>query len=65
MISIVTQYKCDACRKSVCVSDSDNVPSWTTKTEVGDLCPSCSRSWENYKQSFIEKMRIENKEDLT
>ena len=66
MIQIVTQYQCDACKKSVCMTDTENgnIPSWTVKTEIGDLCPSCSKAWENYKQSFIEKMRIENKEAL-
>ena len=65
MIQIVTQYQCDACKKSMCMSEENpNVPSWTVKTEIGDLCPSCSKAWENYKQSFIEKMRIDAKEDL-
>ena len=64
MVDIVKRYVCDACRKEVCVKDSDNVPSWTTSTEIGDLCPSCSNAWENYKKSFVERMRLENKEVL-
>ena len=43
---------------------SENVPSWTVGTEIGDLCPTCSYAWENYKKSFVEKMRLDNKEAL-
>lgn len=64
MIDIVKRFKCDACGKEVCCSDSKNVPSWTVSTEVGDLCPSCSNAWENHKQSFIERMRKENGANL-
>ena len=65
MIDIVTRYTCDACHKTFCAhNEMDEAIGWAEKTEVGDLCPSCSNAWENYKQSFIEKMRIENKESL-
>lgn len=64
MVDIVKRYVCDACKKSICVDESSNCPSWTIKTEIGDLCPSCSNAWENYKASFVEKMRKENGESL-
>lgn len=64
MVDIVKRFVCDACRRQVCVTESENVPSWTTSTEIGDLCPSCTNAWENYKRSFVEKMRKENKESL-
>ena len=64
MVDIVKRFSCDACKKTVCVTESENVPSWTTSTEIGDLCPTCSNAWENFKKSFVERMRMENKEDL-
>lgn len=64
MIDIVKRYQCDACLKEVCVHESDNIPSWTTSTEIGDLCPACSTAWDSYKASFITNMRKANKEDL-
>ena len=64
MVDIVKRYICDACKRTVCVTESENVPSWTVKSEIGDLCPSCSNAWENYKKSFIERMRLENKENV-
>ena len=64
MVDVVKRFVCDACKKSVCVQESENVPSWTISTEIGDLCPSCSNAWENYKKSFIEKMRKENGESI-
>ena len=64
MVDVVKRYICDACKKTTCVAESDNIPSWTTKTEIGDLCPSCSTAWDNYKKSFIEKMRKENGEAI-
>ena len=64
MVDIVKRYKCDVCRKEVCVTESENVPSWTIETEVGDLCPSCSNAWSEFKKSFVERIRKENKESL-
>jgi len=64
MVDIVKRYTCDACKKTVCCADGNNIPKWTVETEVGDLCPSCSNAWENYKKSFIERMRKENGESL-
>ena len=64
MIDEVKRYICDACGKQVCVKNSENIPTWTVESEIGDLCPSCSTAWENYKSSFIEKMRKENGKDL-
>lgn len=59
----VKRYICDACKKTVCVGEDEILPDWE-KTEMGDLCPSCKRAWDNYKQSFVEKMRIDNKESV-
>lgn len=63
----VIRYTCDACGKELCLISKDGNPkplptnpAWTIKSEVGDLCPSCSNAWENYKKSFIERMRKEN-----
>ena len=64
MVDIVKRYVCDACGKQACTAESDNIPSWTVKTEIGDLCPSCSNAWENYKKSFIEKMKIANNKEI-
>lgn len=63
MIGIVKRYICDACNHQVCVGEAEDISDWVT-TEVGDLCPSCARSWENYKKSFVEQMRKVNKENL-
>lgn len=64
MVDIVKRYTCDACKKSVCCTDGDNVPAWTVHTEVGDLCPNCFSAWETWKHDFIERMRKENGESL-
>lgn len=64
MVDIVKRYKCDVCDKELCVNDSENVPSWIVKSEVGDLCPSCSYAWENLKKDFINRMRKECGKDL-
>ena len=64
MVATVKRYECDACRKVDCISEDENIKAWMLGTEVGDLCPSCARAWENYKQSFKEKMRIDNGADL-
>lgn len=60
MIDVVKRYTCDACGKSTCAADNENVPSWTVNTEVGDLCPTCYSAWESWKSSFVERMRKEN-----
>ena len=62
----VEQCVCDVCHKTI---NEEETPvrergEWVFETEVGDLCPSCARAWANLKQSFIEKMRIENKENI-
>ena len=64
MVNIVKRYVCDACLRELCVAESENIPSWTTSTEVGDLCPACSNAWENHKKSFIERMRIESGKEI-
>jgi hypothetical protein len=64
MVEDVKRYRCDACRNAVS-SDMEKVKqTWAINTEVGDLCPRCSRIWEEFKQSFIEKMRLDNNEDI-
>ena len=64
MVDTVKRYTCDACLKSTCVTESENVPSWTVKTEIGDLCPNCLSAWETWKTSFVERMRKESGESL-
>ncbi len=64
MVDIVKRYKCDVCDKELCVTESENIPSWIVSTEVGDLCPSCANSWENLKKDFISRMHKENRKDL-
>ena len=63
MQDIVKRYICDACRREECVSKDSEKEDWI-KTEIGDLCPSCARAWENYKSSFVEQMRKEHGEDV-
>ena len=60
MIENVRKYTCDACGKSVDMNEGDNIPKWTEKTDVGDLCPSCANAWETWKKDFITRMRVEN-----
>ena len=70
MIKVVTLCKCDACKKEVPIDicpdeDEPKLPGgWIKETEIGDLCPSCAEAWKNYKKSFIEKMRMDKKEDI-
>ena len=63
MIGIVKRYVCDACRCEECVGEDEVKEGWT-KTEEWDLCPSCTRAWQNFKSSFIEQMRKEHREDI-
>lgn len=66
MIKAVNLITCDACKKKIEL-DSDNkiIPDgWTNSGDLGDLCPSCSTAWNNLKQSFIEKMRMNSKESI-
>ena len=63
MIGIVKRYVCDSCKKVVCVDPEAEAEGWT-RTEVGDLCPSCVTAWENYKESFVVQMRKENKQSV-
>lgn len=60
MVANVKQYVCDLCKKQVTEDQIKADEKWALNTEVGDLCPRCARSWEGFKQSFIEKMAIEN-----
>lgn len=66
MVKDMLALICDACKKQVEIDrETKEYPEkWIKGCEIGDLCPSCANAWKNYKQSFIEKMRIENKEGL-
>jgi hypothetical protein len=63
MVGIVKRYVCDACKREECVGETEENTEWV-RTEVGDLCPACSRAWDNFKASFVEQMRKVNKENL-
>ena len=63
MIGLCKRYICDSCKKQECVDPEGVAEGWVT-TEVGDLCPSCARAWDNFKESFIERMRKDNGESL-
>ena len=60
MVEEVKKYTCDACGESKDMANSSQVPSWTVKTDVGDLCPKCASAWETWKHDFIECMRVKN-----
>ena len=59
MISKNLKYQCDCCGDMAFMpEDSKESPQgWRITTEVGDLCPKCSKAWDIHKQDFIEKMR--------
>ena len=63
MIQRGTRYICDACRKEFFIQEGGENKEWT-EAEGWDLCPSCSRAWDNFKESFIERMRKDNGESL-
>lgn len=65
MIKNVKLLTCDACNKSIELSD-DKYPDgwWANEAGMGDLCPSCSVAWKSFKQDFIKRMRMNNLEDL-
>lgn len=57
MVDIVKRYKCDVCGDEVCVKEDANIPTWTIKTEIGDLCPDCALAWDECKRAFKERMK--------
>ena len=63
MVGVVKRYICTSCGKELCVDVDAEAQDWT-KADDWDLCPSCSRAWDNYKQSFLERMRKDNRADL-
>ncbi len=63
MIEIVKRYVCESCGKQEFVQPDSEAAEWMT-TEIGDLCPVCSRAWSNYKESFINRMRKDNGKPL-
>ena len=65
MVDIVTRYTCDLCGESNFVSKGvDSSLVWTTKTEIGDLCPNCYEAWEDMKKSFITRVKMVNGKDI-
>lgn len=64
MIDTVKRYICDSCMKQECVEPDAEAEGWI-HTEVGDLCPSCARAWDNFKTSFVDRMRKDNGQDLS
>ena len=62
MITMAKRYECNACKKVSYTDPDKEIEGWIPGTEVGDLCPACARSWETFKQSFIERMRLESGE---
>ena len=65
MVADVKRYECDACKKVDCTDIDKALDNWHLNTEVGDLCPTCARSWESYKKSFIDKMRLDSGAELS
>ncbi len=59
MVEITKKYVCDFCGRenTYVLGSNDNTPIWITHSDVGDLCPACSKVWDEYKQAFIERMR--------
>ena len=64
MIEDVRKYKCDACKKEDSAKPGEALPNWTVGSEVGDLCPTCTRAWTEMKNSFLVRMRKDNGEAL-
>ena len=66
MIKNVDLVTCDACKKSITLGSEEKLPDgWIHDSGCNwDLCPSCAVAWKTLKQSFIEKMRMNNLEDL-
>lgn len=67
MIDQVRRYMCDACGEIMCLDDKADIyeSGWQIGSEIGDLCPSCKNAWTNYKQSFVERMRLEKRSHLS
>lgn len=64
MIVSGSKITCDCCRKVVfCDKDEldKEVEKWKIGTEVGDLCPMCANQWEDWKSTFLTKIRKETK----
>ena len=55
MVETFKNYICDICSDQVAISDSENIPSWTTKTDVGDLCPKCYSKWVKHVNAFLKE----------
>ena len=59
MVVKTLKYECDCCGELAFMpEDSKEAPQgWRSNTEVGDLCPTCCNSWEQFKESFKQRMR--------
>lgn len=59
MVSRVLKYQCDCCGDMAFLPEnSTEAPEgWKTNTEVGDICQTCSNSWEQFKESFKQRMK--------
>lgn len=57
---------CDVCGRVEFVEENgiDNSEEWEVDTEVGDLCPCCKLQWNDWKTTFVTKIRKETKGDL-
>ena len=55
MVETLKNYICDICHDQVAISDSENIPSWTTKTDIGDLCPTCYGKWIKHVNAFLKE----------
>ena len=71
-----TKFICDVCSKHYFVETGVHEPSrgieesdvekaenagWKFGTEVGDLCGNCALQWEDWKSTFVQKIRKELK----
>ena len=59
MIDQGIRFTCDACQKSTFVKSEMEAEQWRRNTEIGDLCPACARAWDGFKESFVQKMRLD------
>ena len=63
-----TKLTCDVCGKEVHIPESDleeiGSHGWRFGSEIGDLCPTCSLQWEDWKSTFVVKIRKEAKGDI-
>lgn len=64
MIVSGSKITCDCCRKVVFCDNNDidrEADKWKFGSEIGDLCPTCANQWQDWKSTFVEKIRKETK----